>query len=187
MIKLHFNDYFVFLSGFFQLLFLLRLSFVSCFISWNSWCFKLACQGHCFSSFLFNFSIQIIFPNFLFATICSDLLAHMPSVSGSSFLHKVLCRLDLGWSRVNKKKNRCKLSFITVPSGKPVITAAQNMSASSVRVEWSPPKLSTIHGEFLGFRLSYKPRDVTGVPLPGDASVIEIPNPNTTVSYNTLV
>lgn len=31
-----------------------------------------------------------------------------------------------------------------------------NKTASSLRLEWHPPQKSTIHGEFLGYRLRYR-------------------------------
>ena len=43
-----------------------------------------------------------------------------------------------------------------VPSGRPQITSAHNLSATSVRVSWRPPHPSTIHGENLGFRITYR-------------------------------
>ncbi|CAG0920596.1 unnamed protein product [Notodromas monacha] len=70
-----------------------------------------------------------------------------------------------------------------VPSGKPVITAAQNTSATSVRVDWAPPTPDSLHGEFLGYRLSYKPRDAAGNwPVSSEARTVEIPSPNTTAT-----
>lgn len=49
--------------------------------------------------------------------------------------------------------------FCSVPSGKPTITAAHNTSATSIRVSWRPPHPATIHGEFSGYRLTFRPRD----------------------------
>ena len=56
-------------------------------------------------------------------------------------------------------------STVSVPSGKPRITAAHNTSSSSIQLKWSPPEDSTIHGEFLGYRIAFKPRTAVG----GDA------------------
>lgn len=39
------------------------------------------------------------------------------------------------------------------------LDAAHNTSSSSVRISWKAPPLSTIHGEFLGYRITYRPRD----------------------------
>jgi receptor-type tyrosine-protein phosphatase gamma len=47
------------------------------------------------------------------------------------------------------------------PRGKPLIVRVQNLSASSVVVSWRPPDNDTIHGEFLGYRLNWRPRDAT--------------------------
>lgn len=48
---------------------------------------------------------------------------------------------------------------ILVPSGKPIITSAHNTSATSIYLAWKAPSPDTIHGEFLGYRIGYKPRD----------------------------
>jgi receptor-type tyrosine-protein phosphatase gamma len=47
------------------------------------------------------------------------------------------------------------------PRGKPLIVRVQNLSASSVSVTWRAPDNDTIHGEFLGYRLNWRPRDAT--------------------------
>ncbi|XP_076316629.1 putative receptor-type tyrosine-protein phosphatase mosPTP-1 isoform X2 [Tachypleus tridentatus] len=57
-----------------------------------------------------------------------------------------------------------KPSYYTItlrekPEGKPTITSAQNKSSSSIHLQWIPPPKETIHGEFLGYRILYKPRD----------------------------
>lgn len=49
----------------------------------------------------------------------------------------------------------------TVPDGKPQVTSAHNSSSTSIYLNWKPPPKSSIHGEFLGYRLAYKPRDDT--------------------------
>ena len=45
---------------------------------------------------------------------------------------------------------------LTVPSGKPTITAAHNTSSTSIRLSWRAPHPSTIHGEFLGYRIAFR-------------------------------
>jgi hypothetical protein len=45
---------------------------------------------------------------------------------------------------------------LSVPSGRPQITSAQNLSSTSLRVTWRPPHPSTVHGEFLGYRVVYR-------------------------------
>ncbi|XP_071438889.1 putative receptor-type tyrosine-protein phosphatase mosPTP-1 isoform X2 [Hetaerina americana] len=57
-----------------------------------------------------------------------------------------------------------KESFYTVtlrevPDGKPLITTAHNTSSTSLLISWKAPPKETIHGEFLGYRISYRPRD----------------------------
>jgi len=55
--------------------------------------------------------------------------------------------------------NRRINDFLSVPDGKPTITNAQNASATSIRLSWRPPPRNTLHGEFLGYRLAFRPRD----------------------------
>ncbi|XP_065165511.1 tyrosine-protein phosphatase 99A isoform X2 [Atheta coriaria] len=45
------------------------------------------------------------------------------------------------------------------PTGKPTITTAHNVSSTALHISWRPPHRDTIHGEFLGYRISYRPRD----------------------------
>lgn len=52
--------------------------------------------------------------------------------------------------------------FFAVPEGKPTITLAHNTSASSIFIAWKPPNHDTILGEFLGYRISYRPRSNKG-------------------------
>ncbi|KAJ8978165.1 hypothetical protein NQ317_004214 [Molorchus minor] len=47
---------------------------------------------------------------------------------------------------------------IAAPSGHVTVTNAKNVSAGSVYFSWSAPPNETIFGEFLGYRISYKPR-----------------------------
>ena len=69
-------------------------------------------------------------------------------------------------------------SIILGPSGKPRVTAAHNTSSTSLFISWQPPDLNTIHGEFEGYKISYRPRDIA------QAKAIEIPieNPKAKVS-----
>ena len=46
--------------------------------------------------------------------------------------------------------------MVQVPSGKPTITSAHNTSGSSIYLAWEPPHPATLHGEFLGYTLSYR-------------------------------
>lgn len=55
-----------------------------------------------------------------------------------------------------------------MPDGKPTVTMAYNTSSTSIHISWRPPHKSTIHGEFLGYRISYRPREK------GDDAVKEI-------------
>ena len=42
------------------------------------------------------------------------------------------------------------------PSGKPAVTAAHNTSSTSIYLEWTPPTLESLHGEFSGYLISYR-------------------------------
>jgi hypothetical protein len=46
------------------------------------------------------------------------------------------------------------------PIGKPELMVAHNTSSSSIYLSWMPPKPETIFGEFLGYRITYRTRDV---------------------------
>ena len=61
-----------------------------------------------------------------------------------------------------------------VPSGKPTITSAHNTSSDSIYLAWEPPHPSTIHGEFLGYQLSYRSRDAEK----SNVTKIKIKGPN---------
>ncbi|XP_043500700.1 tyrosine-protein phosphatase 99A isoform X2 [Polistes fuscatus] len=52
-----------------------------------------------------------------------------------------------------------------IPEGKPLITSAYNTSATSIYLAWKPPSRETIHGEFLGYRIGYRPRDKTNMEM----------------------
>ncbi|CAH0561936.1 unnamed protein product [Brassicogethes aeneus] len=47
-----------------------------------------------------------------------------------------------------------------MPTGKPTITTAHNTSASAIHISWRAPPSDMIHGEFLGYRIAYRPRDM---------------------------
>ncbi|KAG7198498.1 hypothetical protein KM043_005871 [Ampulex compressa] len=55
------------------------------------------------------------------------------------------------------------LRLFSVPKGKPIITSAYNTSATSIYLAWKAPSRDTIHGEFLGYRIGYRPRDKTNM------------------------
>lgn len=64
-------------------------------------------------------------------------------------------------SRPQSNESEASYYMITLreaPSGKPTITSAHNSSSSSICLAWAPPHPSTLHGEFLGYRLTYRPR-----------------------------
>lgn len=60
---------------------------------------------------------------------------------------------------MNKITNSIILQHPLVPSGKPTITAAHNTSSTSLQLIWRPPPKSSINGEFLGYQITYRPRN----------------------------
>ena len=75
-----------------------------------------------------------------------------------------------------------KLIFFTEPSAQPVIVSTSNTSASSVRVDWVRPHQDTIHGEFLGYKLTYRQRNGTEQEM--SPREVFIKNPESTVSFS---
>ncbi|XP_046407157.1 tyrosine-protein phosphatase 99A [Ischnura elegans] len=71
---------------------------------------------------------------------------------------RVIAVNSMGRSRPSKE-SYYMVTLREVPDGKPLITTAHNTSASSLLISWKPPPRDTIHGEFLGYRISYRPRD----------------------------
>lgn len=76
----------------------------------------------------------------------------------TTYSFRVTAVNDMGRSR-HSKVSYYMLTLREVPSGKPTITAAHNTSSTSIQLSWRPPHPSTIHGEFLGYRIAYKPRN----------------------------
>lgn len=59
------------------------------------------------------------------------------------------------------------------------MTAAHNTSSTSLYMAWEVPEPKSVHGEFLGYRLTYRPRDVDEskaivVPLEDQAITVRI-------------
>ncbi|GJQ68134.1 hypothetical protein Trydic_g10717 [Trypoxylus dichotomus] len=71
---------------------------------------------------------------------------------------RVLAVNEMGASSPSKE-SYYMVTLREVPTGKPTITTAHNTSASALHISWRPPHHDTIHGEFLGYRISYRPRD----------------------------
>ncbi|KAG8195656.1 hypothetical protein JTE90_004989 [Oedothorax gibbosus] len=57
------------------------------------------------------------------------------------------------------KESYYMVTLREVPDGKSTITSAVNASSTSIRLKWAPPPANTIHGEFIGYRITYRPRD----------------------------
>merc|ERR1719471_1790638 len=82
---------------------------------------------------------------------------------------------DVGQSRPSKQSYPA-ITLMEKPSGKPAVLAAHNTSSSSIYLEWSAPPPATLHGQFLGFLINYRPRDTS----PTQSQEIKITNPATT-------
>ena len=72
---------------------------------------------------------------------------------------------------------QCRPFPVSEPSGKPRVTAAHNTSSTSLYIAWQPPDRKSVHGDFLGYRLSFRPRDVDE----SKATVVPIEDPSLTV------
>jgi hypothetical protein len=57
------------------------------------------------------------------------------------------------------------------------VVAAHNTSSTSLYLEWSAPGLHTIHGQFQGYLITYRPRDTS----PQKAEEVRLSNPAATV------
>ncbi|KAF8785289.1 Tyrosine-protein phosphatase 99A like protein [Argiope bruennichi] len=64
----------------------------------------------------------------------------------------------IGASRPSKE-SYYMVTLREVPDGKPNITYAHNTSSSSILIQWAPPPKHTLHGEFLGYRITYRLRE----------------------------
>ena len=78
------------------------------------------------------------------------------------------------------KESYYTVTLREVPDGKPTITHAGNASSTSVYLTWSPPPRSQIHGEFLGYKLKYWPRDKS---TPQSTRDLVIRDPDLRVSF----
>ncbi|XP_063603042.1 tyrosine-protein phosphatase 99A-like isoform X3 [Penaeus indicus] len=72
---------------------------------------------------------------------------------------RVVAVNSLGMSSPSKE-SYYMVTLRELPEGKPIFTAAHNASSTSLQLHWKPPSRSTIHGEFLGYKITLKPRDV---------------------------
>ncbi|CRK87824.1 CLUMA_CG001612, isoform A [Clunio marinus] len=72
---------------------------------------------------------------------------------------RVLAVNSLGIS-LPSKESYYIVTLREVPVGKPVMTIAHNTSSNSIYLSWKPPPSDTIFGEFLGYRITYRARDV---------------------------
>ena len=77
----------------------------------------------------------------------------------SVYSFKVVAVNGVGLSK-ESEQSYYMITLREEPSGKPTITSAHNTSSDSLFLAWEPPHPSTLHGEFLGYQLSYRERDL---------------------------
>ena len=75
------------------------------------------------------------------------------------------------------KESYYMLTLREVPDGKPEITSHSNDSSTSITIHWKPPEAHQLHGEFLGYRIRFWPRD-----SPEDVGDISLRDPDLRVS-----
>ena len=61
--------------------------------------------------------------------------------------------------------------------------AAHNTSSTSIYLEWSAPGLHTIHGQFQGYLITYRPRDTS----PQKAEEVRITDPTAMVGIEFVI
>ena len=93
----------------------------------------------------------------------------------SVYSFKVVAVNGVGRSQ-ESEQSYYMITLREAPSGKPTITSAHNTSSHSIYLAWEPPHPSTLHGEFIGYRLTYRERDANK----SSASLVNIKGPNTT-------
>ena len=54
--------------------------------------------------------------------------------------------------------------------------AAHNTSSTSIYLEWGAPPANTVHGQFLGYVISFRPRDTS----PSQSQEVRLSNPGAT-------
>ena len=91
----------------------------------------------------------------------------------SVYSFKVLAVNGVGLSR-ESEQSYYMITLREVPSGKPTITSAHNTSSDTIYLAWQPPHPSTLHGEFLGYQLTYRERDLDKV----NATLVTIKGPD---------
>ena len=76
---------------------------------------------------------------------------------------------------------RKSIAFRELPGDKPRVTSAHNISSNSVYLAWEKPNLDIVHGELLGYQLSYKARLQSPHSRGGEeVTMVTIKGPNVT-------
>ena len=69
---------------------------------------------------------------------------------------RVVAVLDSG-VKGESEESYYMVTLRELPTGSPTITTAHNITSTALYLAWQPPHPLTIHGEFLGYRLSFQP------------------------------
>lgn len=75
----------------------------------------------------------------------------------SVYSFRVIAVTSTGMMSIPSKESYYMVTLREIPDGRPVITSSGNVSSTSISLTWNPPPKHTIHGEFLGYRIKYRP------------------------------
>lgn len=70
---------------------------------------------------------------------------------------RIIAVTSSGLMSIPSKESYYMVTLREVPDGRPVITSSGNVSSTSISLTWNPPPKHTIHGEFLGYKIKYRP------------------------------
>ena len=71
---------------------------------------------------------------------------------------RVAAELDSGLGE-ESEESYYMITLRELPTGSPTITSAHNLTSTALYLAWEPPHPLTVHGEFLGYKLTYQARD----------------------------
>lgn len=75
----------------------------------------------------------------------------------SVYSFRVIAVTSTGMMSIPSKESYYMVTLREMPDGRPVITSSGNVSSTSISLTWNPPPKHTIHGEFLGYKIKYRP------------------------------
>ena len=70
---------------------------------------------------------------------------------------RIIAVTSNGLMSIPSKESYYMVTLREIPDGRPVITSSGNVSSTSISLTWNPPPKHTIHGEFLGYKIKYRP------------------------------